>query len=159
MAGLQASRNHNGQPDYEFPADFATSTPSEQLFTLVNLDRKLYGLPAVEGYVSALNAMCVTGCLNNADPDGRGSAWGYFSANWAGGYYSVLEAYQAWMYADGLGSDNEDCTPSNHAGCWGHRQDVLMAFNPSKPVMMGAAFREDRAGQFYGISMMLAQKQ
>ncbi len=52
---------------------------------------------------------------------------------------SPLEAIYFWMYDDGLGSYNIDCTPSNTSGCWGHRNNVLMSLR-CQPCLMGAGF-------------------
>jgi hypothetical protein len=37
-----------------------------------------------------------------------------------------LEAIYFWMYDDGPGSSNIDCTSSDTSGCWGHRDNVLL---------------------------------
>jgi hypothetical protein len=59
------------------------------------------------------------------------------SGNWAGGDSSTLEADFDWMYDDGLGSGNLDCTPADQSGCWGHRHDTVYPFDPL--LLMGAA--------------------
>ncbi len=69
------------------------------------------------------------------------------TSNWAGGFASTLEADFEWMYDDGLGSGNLDCTSSDQSGCWGHRHDILWSF--SGPIAMGAGYA---TGQ-YGPSM------
>ena len=51
-------------------------------------------------------------------------------------FESALEADFVWMYDDGPGSANVDCTSSDPSGCWGHRHDILWQFSP--PVAMGA---------------------
>ncbi len=49
-------------------------------------------------------------------------------ANWAGAGNSALLDDFYWMYDDGPGSFNEDCPHKGDAGCWGHRHDVLNAY-------------------------------
>ena len=55
----------------------------------------------------------------------------------------MAAAYQAWLYDDGAGSGNVDCTTSHPSGCWGHRHDVLWGFAesgaPAPVLVMGAA--------------------
>jgi hypothetical protein len=43
-----------------------------------------------------------------------------------------------WMYDDGPGSPNADCTPSNQSGCWGHRDNIL-GFGRATALAMGVA--------------------
>jgi hypothetical protein len=50
-----------------------------------------------------------------------------------------LEALYFWMYDDGPGSANIDCSSSDHSGCWGHRQNVLMSL-PCHQCVMGTAW-------------------
>ena len=38
-----------------------------------------------------------------------------------------LAAMYLWMYYDGPGGSNEDCTSSRDSGCWGHRDAILAA--------------------------------
>ena len=44
---------------------------------------------------------------------------------WAGGQPTVLGAMYGWLYDDGYGGDNEDCTSPTASGCWGHRDAIL----------------------------------
>src|SRR5438067_12583285 len=46
---LDRARAKVGQPAYALPADFASLTPTRQMFILANLDRVQYGLPPVGG--------------------------------------------------------------------------------------------------------------
>jgi hypothetical protein len=43
------------------------------------------------------------------------------------------------MYDDGAGSANIDCTPSNPAGCWGHRENILLRL-PCTVCLMGTGW-------------------
>jgi hypothetical protein len=65
------------------------------------------------------------------------------SSNWAGDFESALNANYFWMYDDGPGGNNIECTPTDTSGCWGHRDDILMADpGASCYVAMGAAYTE-----------------
>jgi hypothetical protein len=48
-------------------------------------------------------------------------AWG---GNWAENANALGASYY-WLYDDGLGSSNLDCSPASPAGCWGHRDNEL----------------------------------
>ena len=39
--------------------------------------------------------------------------------------YTPLGADYAWMYNDGYGGTNLDCTTPSDPGCWGHRDNIL----------------------------------
>jgi hypothetical protein len=60
----------------------------------------------------------------------------------------MAAAYQAWMFDDGLGSGNIDCSTHHPSGCWGHRHDVLWNFastgSPTPGLAMGAAMTGSR---------------
>jgi hypothetical protein len=94
---------------------------------------------------------------------GGGLPWG-MGGNWAGGWYNALGSDYAWMYDDGLGSSNEDCTKSNPGGCWGHRDLILGTFNSSSEcggqnelamgaghVTKGNAYGDSEAELFVGV--------
>jgi hypothetical protein len=79
--------------------------------------------------------MAKAAAVSNTDPTGpSGTAWG---SNWAGGEGSALLADYDWIYDDGPGSPNMDCTNAVASGCWDHRRNVLSDYgrHPS----MGAA--------------------
>jgi hypothetical protein len=44
-----------------------------------------------------------------------------------------------WMYDDGPGGENLNCTAANPGGCWIHRRNVLLAL-ACTPCVMGAAW-------------------
>jgi hypothetical protein len=52
---------------------------------------------------------------------------------------SPLEAIYFWMYDDGLGSYNIDCTAQNTSGCWGHRNNILLTLR-CQPCLIGTGF-------------------
>ena len=143
---LDQARASLGLPAYTVPADFDSLSPAQQLFILTNSDRALYGLPPIPGLTDALNQNAAAGVQANADPWPTGSSWMAYTSNWAGGYVNVVQAYEGWMYDDGPGSGNQDCTSSNPSGCWGHRHDVLWQFDGAGATAMGAAAGSYAAG-------------
>ncbi|HEY7967351.1 MAG TPA: hypothetical protein VID68_10000 [Solirubrobacteraceae bacterium] len=143
VADLDRARAAMGLSAYTLPADFDTLPPPEQIFILSNLDRTAYGLLPASGLSPQLDGAAQTGVADSTDPDPSsdipaGSGAYSWDANWAGGYPNAPYAYYGWMYDDGYGSPNIDCSTPSAPGCWGHRQDVL-AFPTTGQVVMGAA--------------------
>jgi hypothetical protein len=125
---------------YNIPANFSSMTPPQQLLVLSNLDRAVFGLQQLAGLNSTLNTAAQQGVTNGGDPVGVdvGSAqWQSWASNWASGYPNAAYTYYAWMYDDGLGSSNGDCTSSNSSGCWGHRLNTLHNFGSNVQLGMG----------------------
>jgi hypothetical protein len=138
---LDKARAKVGLPAYKLPANFRSLTSAQQLFILTNLDRIQYGLPPIAGMTAALGAdALVRGVVPGTDPSPSNTTnvlgW---TANWAAGYRNAPFAYEAWMWDDGLGSSNVDCTKANTSGCWGHRHDILWKFGSTAVTAMGAA--------------------
>jgi hypothetical protein len=135
---FNAVRSSEGLGPMRLPGDFAVLAVPVQLLVISNIERVDRGLVPVAGLSSALNAYAQQGADADADPPFpdpfRGTAG---SANWAGAGDSALLDDFFWMYDDGLGSGNLDCTQSDQSGCWGHRHDILYAFGT--PLLMGAA--------------------
>jgi hypothetical protein len=137
---LDRARAKLGQPAYKLPTDFPLLTPAQQMFILTNLDRIQYGLPAITGLTAQLgNDALTTGVQKAADPSPSVSTLSGWTGNWAAGYRNAPMAYNDWMFNDGLGSFNIDCTASNQSGCWGHRHDILWTFTRGSVLAMGGA--------------------
>lgn len=151
---LNQARANLGQGPYLLPSNFDALTPQVQLFVLANLDRQLYNLPPITGITAALSQDALGGVRNDNDPRPADANFDYWTANWAGGFQNAVLAYEAWMYDDGPGSGNLDCTARNTQGCWGHRQDVLWSFTGSGPLAMGTAAANDPSGT-PGYAMLL----
>jgi len=150
IADLNSAHAAMGLSAYALPSDFDTLSGDEQIFILSNLDRTAYGLMPASGLSPQLDSAAAAGVADDADPNPTAEipanignySW---AANWAGGYPNAPYAYYDWMYNDGLGSPNIDCTSQNPTGCWGHRQDVL-AFPDPGQIVMGAATGTDSSG-------------
>ncbi len=53
---------------------------------------------------------------------------GYLFNSWGSIFaldYTPLGADFAWMYNDGWGGTNLDCSTPSAPGCWGHRDNIL----------------------------------
>ncbi|MFZ0042295.1 MAG: hypothetical protein WAK93_13375, partial [Solirubrobacteraceae bacterium] len=146
ISRLDEARVSLGQPRYDLPADFTSLTQAEQAFVLTNLDRVLYGLPPITGLTASLDSDAAAGVQADDDPRSSDPSFDYYTSNWAGGYPNMAAAYEGWMYDDGPGSGNLDCTPSDSTGCWGHRHDILWRFDGDGALAMGAATGNDASG-------------
>ena len=135
IAALNNARAAMNQPAYALPANFESLAPAIQLLVLANSDRGLYGLAAISGINASLNSAAQTGIAGDTDPAGLNSVDGVgftsWTSNWAAGWASPLYVYYNWMYDDGMGSSNLDCTSTNGSGCWGHRTGTLHDFGSS----------------------------
>jgi hypothetical protein len=147
LADINAARAAEGVPPMTLPSNFASMTVPVQLLNLANLERVDRGLSPILGLSVALDRDAQAAAAEDRDPMPTDFYGNEATSNWAAGYPSALEADFEWMYDDGLGSANLDCTASDRTGCWGHRNDILWHF--SAPVAMGAGY----ATAQYGPSM------
>jgi hypothetical protein len=152
---LDQARASLGQPPYDLPADFAALNSAQQALILTNSDRTLYGLPPITGLTDALDQDAAAGVLSDSDPQPSTSDWYGYTSNASWGDVNMVVAYEGWMYDDGPGSDNVDCTSSDPSGCWGHRHDILWQFGPGALAMGAAAGTDSSGGPSY--TMLLLQ--
>ena len=142
-ATLQAianGRQAEGLPGMILPTDWYQLSPQEQLFVSTNLERTVRGLPALTAMATSLDQSAQIGAAQSNDPSpAAGFPWSQWGSNWAGAVGNPLEADFFWMYDDGLGSSNIDCTTSDPSGCWGHRDNVLLALSCT-PCEMGTGY-------------------
>jgi hypothetical protein len=127
-------------PPIALPTNWSTLTPGEQMFVWADLERTSRGEAAIPNLVNTYDAAVQTGLTNDADPDVGASIW-------AGAFPNVPSAFYGWMYDDGPGGGNEDCTTPTAPGCWGHRDNILSnASNFGNPNEMDAAKGTDSGG-------------
>jgi len=138
-ATLQAignGRSHEGLPPMVLPSNWTLLSPEQQIFVATDLERTARGLPPLAAMATSLDQAAAQGAARNTDPEPPGgfpyTQWG---SNWAGAVGNPLEALYFWMYDDGTGSANVDCTPSNQTGCWGHRENILLRLSCALCVM------------------------
>ena len=142
-----AARAHEGLGAMVLPSNFAALTPGEQLFVLTDVERVDRGLPPVVGMVAQLDTDAQSAADANTDPTPSPPPPGVTLVAWASNWAEAagpLGSNYNWMYDDGPGSGNIDCTASSPASCWGHRDNEL-AYNASTlaaahgVLVMGAA--------------------
>jgi hypothetical protein len=132
-------RAKEGLGPMTLPHDFDTLSVTSQLLAIANIERVDRGLIPFKGRSKALDAIAQTGANHDEDPRLPQPLHGNIeSGEWAGGAPSALYDDFDWMYDDGFGSGNEDCTSPTAPGCWGHRFGII---DPqyTAPLVMGAA--------------------
>ncbi|HWA67337.1 MAG TPA: hypothetical protein VG899_13330 [Mycobacteriales bacterium] len=139
-------RASEGLAPLVLPNDFDTLSVPEQLLALTNIERVDRDLAPVAALSSRLDALAAAGAAAGQDPafptpfDGTSAG-----SNWFAGTSSLLAMFN-WMYDDGPGSPNGDCTRAGLPGCWAHRHTILGTGHPGvasvgydSPIAMGAA--------------------
>lgn len=165
-----AQRSEGVAPITIDSATFAALSGPEQVFVTTNLERIAHGLVPVAALTAQLNLAAAGGVAASGDPSLNGwtltgnKAVTSWASNWAGGL-DVLGADYFWMYDDGVGF-NIDCPTATAQGCWGHRNNVLLA-NPTaascttsgaKPTLaMGAALGATAYHGTPGIAELLVE--
>jgi hypothetical protein len=140
LQAIANARAQEGLPGMVLPSDWAQLSAEQQLFAATNLERTARGLAPLTGMATALDQSSESAATQNSDPSPpAGFRWSSWGGNWAGAVGNPLEAIYFWMYDDGLGSYNIDCTPQNTSGCWGHRNNVLMSLH-CQPCLMGTGY-------------------
>jgi hypothetical protein len=132
--------------------------PREQLLAIADIERTARGLAPIAGLTTQLDAVALAGARAQTDPSipsfprhalrlsGGGEAT-YYGSNFAEGTANAMGADYYWMYDDGLGAGNIDCTARVQSGCWGHRDNILAPYSEAKycprgsriNIVMGAA--------------------
>jgi hypothetical protein len=136
LAAIANARQDEGLPAMALPGNWTSLSPEQQLFVATNLERTARGLPAMNAMASSLDQAAEAAAAANQDPSPPpGFGFRVWGANWAGGVGNPLEAIYFWMYDDGPGSSNLDCTAADSSGCWGHRDNVLLQMSWENCVM------------------------
>ena len=140
VESIDEARAAEGVAPLDLPANYGSLTVPEQLLVLANRERVDRGLPGFSGLSSTLDTLALQGASTNNDPNGpANTSWG---SNWAGGEATALLADYDWMYDDGYGSPNMDCTTPHGNGCWDHRANILGDYG-TDPSMGAAATKVD----------------
>ena len=134
------ARADEGLPPLRLPSNFSSLTPEEQLFVLTDVERVSRGEQPVAGLSTLVDGYAQQGAAAGSDPRFNFAAipssdwWG---SNVVSGALNALDANYTWMYQDGYGGDNVDCTSPGASGCWGHRDNELTS-NYGGTLVMGA---------------------
>lgn len=126
IGDLNMARSSEGLGALQWTAALYALPPAEQLFVLANEERVSRGLPAIPGMTAIANTNATAGAAANTDPSPFEISGVYeYTANWAEDYGPIGAVFD-WMYNDGYGSGNIDCTSPSAPGCWGHRDGILL---------------------------------
>lgn len=146
VGAINLGRTREGLRHFTLPSNWTSLTPAQQMLVVSNDERKVRGLRQITRLSTALNTLAMTGAATNSDPllsswtvEGK-QAYGWAS-NWAITPGGPLYSNFLWMYDDGIGSGNIDCSATSTSGCWGHRHNIL-AFgeaDSSTSLILGAA--------------------
>jgi len=140
VQAIDNARSQEGLLQMGLPTDWSSLSPGEQLYVATNLERTIRGLPPLSEMATALDQSSAQAAVAAEDPSPpSGFPWTEWGGNWAGAVGNPLEAVYYWMYDDGEGSGNVDCTATDTSGCWGHRDNILMSMN-CQPCVMGTGY-------------------
>lgn len=122
VAAVDAARHQEGLGSLRLPSMFWSLPYDQQTLIVVDEERVSRRLRPLTGVTAALNNSSLLAAQAGTDPMYSGRAdWG---AN-QGIAPNVVFADFEYMYDDGLGSGNADCTSAHPQGCWGHRGNIL----------------------------------
>jgi hypothetical protein len=126
ISAVNAARAGEGLGPLTMPTNFWSLPYDQQAFILVNEERVSRNLPPFAGITAADNVGALQGAETQSDPRDGG--------NWANAPNTVYDDFLE-MYDDGITatSVNLDCGPTDTAGCWGHRHNILQNFGDIGP--------------------------
>ena len=148
LHNINYARYLEGLGPLVLPIGYAGDPVPEQQLIITDEERGDRGLPGFTGLDPALDTAAQTAAAGNTDP-APPTGFDYTSAGSIFALdYTPLGADFAWMYNDGYGGTNVDCTSSTGTECWGHRDNILgpWATTGSQTADMGDA--NTAAGQY-----------
>jgi hypothetical protein len=153
LHNINDARSLEGLGPMVLPSDYATDSVPVQQMIIADEERGDRGLSRFSGLDPALDTVALTGAQGNADPVPPG---GYVDTGGGANFaldYTPLGADFAWMYDDGYGGTNLDCTSPSGTQCWGHRDTILGPWTTTgtQTAQMGDA--DTSSGQYTQIFM------
>ncbi len=146
LSATDNARASEGLGPMVLPSNFGSLSPVQQLFVITDIERVDRGLPPFVGLVDTLDADAAVGADGNFDPLPTAMVAGTVATSWASNWAengNPLGSNYYWMYDDGPGSGNIDCTAAGQPGCWGHRDNILSLTSSQRQyggtLVMGAA--------------------
>ncbi|HVV77824.1 MAG TPA: hypothetical protein VHC43_17540 [Mycobacteriales bacterium] len=147
LAAIAHARAHEGvaKSTMVLPRNYKSLSVAEQTFVVTDLERVARGLKPFAGLTPTLNTASHSAALLRVDPTPvisllRLLGVSEYGSIWAGDFGPLASDFD-WMYNDGYapgGSINIAC-PNRHApGCWGHRDNILGAYQHLPTLLAGA---------------------
>lgn len=131
LSDINQATVQEGGKAMRLPPNYGSLTVPQQLFVLTNLERGAFGMSLIPGMNATLNQAAQAGAVANTDPTQPATfpqpVMGGAS-NWASVQTPLIADFY-WVYDDGLGSFNMDCSASSTEGCWGHRDNILLSWS------------------------------
>ncbi len=125
LHNINYARSLEGLGPMVLPSGYATDSVPVQQLVIADEERGDRGLSQFSGLDPALDTVALTGAQNDTDPLEPAG----YQANGGGANFALddtpLGADFAWMYNDGYGGTNLDCTSPGAMDCWGHRDNIL----------------------------------
>jgi len=148
LHNINYARALEGLGPLVLPSNYASQPVAVQQLIITDEERGDRGLSQFSGLDASLNTAAMAGAVGNTDPTPPAgyqytTAGSIFALD-----YTPLGADYAWMYNDGYGGTNLDCTTPLSSACWGHRDNILGNWTTtgSQTAMMGDA--DTSAGQY-----------
>ncbi len=127
LHNINYARYLEGLGPLVLPSGYASDSVPVQQLIITDEERGDRGLSEFIGIDPVLNIAAATAAADDTDPSPPPPPTFYYSS--AGSIfaldYTPLGADYAWMYNDGYGGTNLDCTSPFDTGCWGHRDNIL----------------------------------
>jgi ribosomal protein L24E len=140
LVSLNAGRASEGLPNVKLPSNFDSLSRIDQLFILINEERVVRGYPPIYGIASILQSDALAGAKASGDPvlttNVPTDTLDSFVSIVANNDSTIGDVFE-WMYDDGYGGTNYDCTTPTSSGCWGHRRNILSTTESNGTVIMG----------------------
>jgi hypothetical protein len=150
LKAIDAARESEGLGPLELPPGYEALGMGAQLVAVTNAERTSRGLPPWHSPDGNLDLLAAQALGSATDPNGpAGSTW---VANTAYGTLTVLQTDYEWMYDDGVGGTNPNCSATDQAQCWFHRENMLSPW----PGNIGAAAEPRADGRLVLAELMVA---
>ena len=149
LAAINRARSFEHVRPMILPDNFTKLSFAEQTFVISNLERVDRGRRPFMGITSELNQTATKAAQERVDPAPETTAVGRFAvltygSNWTANFGPLAGDY-GWMYDDGYGSYNVDCSSPGATGCWAHR-DVILSTYSNKPLLISGAGSDKQNG-------------
>ncbi len=141
LHNINYARSLEGLGPLVLPSSYAGDPVTMQELIITDEERGDRGLSEFPGLDPALDSAAMTGALAKTDPSLPSGYQEYSAGSIFAQDDTPLGADYAWMYDDGYGGTNLDCSSPGSGGCWGHRDNILGDWTTtgSQTAMMGDA--------------------